>query len=147
MEKVFGKFIINCLKDKAMCRYEALLKRYKFYETLDHYVVCLDFNYPKPTDILFYPNEDSTPIAITEQVYVDYFVDNLIKFEAPLWITKVNNYYTLTNKKSRKSIRQLSSYEMNEIQEMTKMYNDKYIAKLKRYYDRYKSTITKFSLT
>lgn len=147
MEKVFGKFILNCLKERSKWRYDMLFKRYKFYETLDNYVVCLDFHYPKATDILFYPNENLMPTEITEEIYVNYFVGNLIKFEAPLWITKVNNYYTLTNKCSRKSIRQLSSFEMKEIQKMTDMYNDQYIEKLKRYYKNYKSVITKFSLT
>lgn len=147
MEKVFGKFILNCLKERSRWRYDMLCKRYKFYETLDNYVVCLDFHYPKATDILFYPNESSMPTEITEEIYVNYFVENLIKFEAPLWITKVNNYYTLTTKSSRKSIRQLSSFEMKEIQKMTDMYNAQYIERLKKYYKNYKSVITKFSLT
>lgn len=147
MEKVFGKFILNCLKERSKWRYDMLFKRYKFYETLDNYVVCLDFHYPKATDILFYPNENLMPTEITEEIYVNYFVENLIKFEAPLWITKVNNYYTLTTKNSRKSIRQLSSFEIKEIQKMTDMYNDQYIERLKRYYKNYKSIITKFSLT
>ncbi len=146
LDNTLGKFFTNAIKYISEEDYDTVFNSYEFIKTYDNIIITVDTPLPKMVDTLYYLSEKDLPNEITEEIYVNYIAKQCVVYQRPLWINQCKCGFELSTTKTKHSIREVNSYEYNEICQLLEKYKEKVIKRAKKKFKYNKATITAFPI-